>query len=66
MVSICDGTKERGTRNCSAPARWILREKGSKGHSFGACDRHLVQVGRDLLNGEQGDLDVRNIYTEER
>jgi hypothetical protein len=65
MASICDGTTRRGTRNCESRSRWLLRVTGEGGHFVSACDRHLAQVGRDLLNGESGELEVRNLRTDE-
>lgn len=60
----CDGTKQQGTRNCPDRASWNLRAKDSKPW-IGACNRHLAQVGTSLLEGEQGDLDVRRIRSTE-
>jgi hypothetical protein len=67
MDNTCDGTKSNGTRNCEQRARWLIRLKDEKdGMLWEVCDRHLAQVGRHLLGGEQGDLYVRNTYTDEK
>jgi hypothetical protein len=65
MASICDGTTNNGTRNCERRSRWLLRVAGEKGHFVSACDLHVAQVGRDLLRGESGGLEVRNLHTDE-
>lgn len=66
MANICDGTKNHGTRNCDAPARWLLRLAEDGGAFHAACDRHEAQVGRYLLNGERGGLEVHSIFTDEK
>ena len=66
MASICDGTKDQETRNCDTPARWLLRRAGEGGAFHAACDRHEAQVGRYLLNGERGALEVHSIFTDEK
>ncbi|WP_275558556.1 hypothetical protein [Streptomyces sp. 5-6(2022)] len=65
MPSICDGTKRRGTRDCDESARWLVRVAGDEGWVYAACDRHLAQVGRYLLEGEHGELDVQGIWVDE-
>lgn len=65
MASVCDGTKARGTRNCEARATFLVRVRGKGGLFYGACDLHLGQVCCELLNGEQGGLEVRHIHTRE-
>lgn len=67
MASICDGTVKRGTENCGALSLWLIRLAGDERGGFhAACDRHVAQVGRTLLEGERGALDVRSIQTDER
>lgn len=66
MQHECDGSAYRDTRNCSAPARWLLRNAQEDGpFQIYACDRHLAQVARALLYGEQGDAEIRSIWTDE-
>jgi hypothetical protein len=65
MAIICDGTKNRETGNCDEAARWLLRRAGEGGAFHAACDRHMAQVGRYLLGGERGALDVQSIHTDE-
>lgn len=61
----CDGSTHKGTRNCEETAVWSLRLPGEAGEPSQACGQHLNQVATYLLDGEQGDVDVRRIATVE-
>lgn len=62
----CDGATRRGTRNCEETAVWELYIPDETGGPSQACGQHLNQVATYLLDGEQGDLDIRRIPTVER
>ena len=66
MASICDGTKQRGARNCGRLAQWLVRDAQFRGQYHAACDAHLGQVGAWLLGGERGELEVQHIMTREK
>lgn len=62
----CDGTTNRGSFNCPKVATWQVREKGDRLWTYAACPPHLSQVGTYLLQGEQGELEIRRIKTVEK
>lgn len=67
MIMECDGSTYQETRNCSREAVWQVRVKDNGSNwVWSACNQHLGQVGTILLRGEQGELDIRRIRTEER
>jgi hypothetical protein len=57
----CDG----GNVSCKAPALWAFKVNPEDGWMY-ACGRHLTWSITEELGGEQGELTVRRIATEER
>lgn len=58
---VCDG----GKLTCKAPALWAFKANPEDGWMY-ACGRHLTRSMTEELGGEQGELTVRRIATEER
>lgn len=65
MTPQCDGSTRNGTRNCPQHATWQVKAHDGVDWVWGACAQHLSQVGAMLLGGEQGELIVRRIKTDE-
>lgn len=64
LHEVCNAGR---TGVCLTQPAWALRRPGDTDDSWAyACGRHLHFVATEVTGGEQGDIELRRILTDER